>query len=80
MMGAIQETLVQSHAGEIELLPALPDAWKAKGFVKGMAVRGGGTVDFSWKDGVVIDWKLSGMKDKQVKVRVNGEIQTKNGE
>ena len=75
-MGALQECLVQSHNGEIALLPALPDAWKAKGFVKGIAVRGGGTVSFSWKDGKVTDWKLTGMKDDSIKVRVNGKLQT----
>jgi alpha-L-fucosidase 2 len=74
MMGAIQECLVQSHAGEIELLPALPDAWKAHGFVNGIAVRGGGTISFSWKNGIVTDWKLSGMKDKSVKIRINGKL------
>lgn len=77
MMGAVQECLVQSHAGEIELLPALPDAWKAKGFVKGIAVRGGGTVSFSWEDGLVSDWKLSGMEGKSVNNRINGKLQSK---
>ena len=75
-MGALQECLVQSQTDEIVLLPALPDAWKAKGFVKGMAVRGGGTVSFSWKDGIVTDWKISGMKLKSVKVRVNGKLES----
>ena len=74
-MGAIQECLVQSHTGEIELLPALPDAWKAKGFIKGIAVRGGGTVSFSWKNGLVTDWELSRMEGKSVKIRINGKLQ-----
>lgn len=44
------EMLLQSHNGELALLPALPDAWK-NGYIEGIKARGNFTVSIGWKEG-----------------------------
>ncbi|RZM29054.1 MAG: glycoside hydrolase family 95 protein [Pedobacter sp.] len=70
----LAEMLLQSHDGFIDLLPAIPDAWKAYGNVKGMKARGNFTVDMSWKDGKIITYRISSPVAKKVKVKLNGQI------
>jgi len=69
----IAEMLLQSHAGFIHLLPALPDAWK-DGEAKGLKARGNYTVDMKWQDGQVVDYRIYSPFGKPVDVLVNGEV------
>jgi hypothetical protein len=71
---AMAEMLIQSHAGEIQLLPAIPAEWAAKGSFTGLKARGGFTVDCKWLNGKVVSYKISSAKPVKVKVRVNGNI------
>lgn len=70
----IAEMLLQSHDGFIELLPALPDAWKKYGSVKGFKARGNFSIDMSWKDGRITNYRIASPMAKKVKVKLNGEL------
>ena len=72
--GGMSEMLVQSHEGVIELLPALPAAWK-DGSVSGICARGNVVVHMTWKDGQVTDYLLTTTtpNPEPVKVLINGE-------
>ena len=65
----IAEMLLQSHAGEIHLLPALPSAWPT-GRVRGLRARGGVEVDIDWKDGALQHASLTSSQARRMRVRV----------
>ncbi len=67
----IAEMLIQSQAGEISLLPALPGVWST-GSVRGLRARGGFVVDINWKDRKVTTYRIASESGGNVIVRVNG--------
>jgi alpha-L-fucosidase 2 len=64
------EMLLQTHLGEIHLLPALPSVWK-EGEIKGLKGRGGFTIGIQWKDGKLTTATITAAADGVCRIRHN---------
>jgi alpha-L-fucosidase 2 len=69
----VAESLLQSHAGEISLLPALPKSWGASGEVSGLKARGGYEVSMQWRDGKLVSAEIVHPKGGETVVRFGGD-------
>ncbi|WP_409187200.1 glycosyl hydrolase family 95 catalytic domain-containing protein [Antarcticibacterium sp. 1MA-6-2] len=75
-MGAtagMAEMLLQSHSGEIHILPALPKAWST-GKIGGLKARSGIEVDMAWSHGKLDKLTLKSDHNQTVKIRLHKKV------
>lgn len=78
----IAEMLLQSHTGEIVLLPALPASWPS-GKVEGLVARGGFVIGMEWNEGKLLKTTILSKNGGKCQLRYQDkmkEIVTKPGE
>lgn len=66
------EMLLQSHTDTLQLLPALPSTWKAKGSVHGLKAVGNFTVDQDWRDGMLTSVSITSHAGQPLYIRYPG--------
>ncbi|WP_321474865.1 glycoside hydrolase family 95 protein [uncultured Paludibaculum sp.] len=74
----IAEMILQSHMGEVHLMPALPDAWP-NGSVRGLCARGGFEVDLSWKGGALARVEIRSKHGGECRLRYRDQSATLKG-
>lgn len=66
-IAGMAEMLLQSHSGEINILPALPTAWH-KGEVKGLCAKGGFDVDIKWENNKLIEAVITSKVESECRI------------
>jgi alpha-L-fucosidase 2 len=74
----IAEMLIQSHDGNIFILPALPDVWKS-GRVSGLKARGGFEIaELEWHNGKIKKLVIKSLLGGNCRIRTYNQIKSEN--
>lgn len=82
LTAGIAEMLLQSQADTIELLPALPSAWKV-GQISGLRARGGFEVSMKWENGQLMSANITSLNGNLLTISYKNnllKIKTQKGE
>ncbi|MDP4624799.1 MAG: glycoside hydrolase family 95 protein [Akkermansiaceae bacterium] len=74
----IIEMLMQSHGGEIRLLPALPERWPS-GEIKGLRARGGFDIDLKWDESKLTEAKILSRSGELLTIRTTQPLHVFSG-
>lgn len=77
-VAGVGEMLLQSHAGYIQLLPALPDAWP-QGSVSGIKARGNFEVAMDWMGGYLTKAEIRSLSGNECRLRISTPFAVKHG-
>jgi alpha-L-fucosidase 2 len=72
------EMLLQSHSGELSLLPALPVSW-SDGAVEGLRAKGGFEVGMAWSDGALSAAVIKATYDAPCRLRTQTPVKISSG-
>lgn len=75
LAAAVAAMLLRCENDTLEILPALPEKWQKNGSVRNIRAKGGYTLTYSWKDGIVDSLVIRALSAGPCRIVLNGKTQ-----